>query len=102
MEPAAHVQIRGIVESPLHAHAGAHINRDEVHREHGGNAEETHDAAGFRAACDFVGGDQAHEDHDPAKPLIHGVFAIHLEQHRFPFLYKAPYGPVDKVSKFTA
>ena len=81
VEPTVHMHVSGVVKRPLHAHAGAHVDADEIDGQRGGQRQEAENASGLRAARDLVGQDQAHEYRDPTQPLEHGGLAIYLEQH---------------------
>ena len=81
VEPAVHVHVRGVVERPLLADAGADGNGDEVRRQRDGQHDEAEHAACLRAARHFVDEDQPDEHDGPAEPLVQGVLPVDLEQH---------------------
>ena len=84
VEPAVHVEIRGVVERPLGTRGGSRVNRDEVCGKNSWNHQEARDAADFRASCDFVEPDEGQKHDDPSNPLIYSVVAINVKQHRMP------------------
>ena len=79
MEPAVHVDIGGIIQRPLGTHSSAYINGDKVNSQTCGQNQEAGNAAPFCPACKFIGENQTHKYHQPAKKLEAGGFAINLE-----------------------
>ena len=79
VEPTVHVGVSLVVERPLRAIVRADVDRDEVHRQHGGQHQKADDAAGLAAAGKFVGKDQSREHQHEAEELVQGGFAIELE-----------------------
>ena len=84
VEPAVHVEIRGVVERPLGARGSSRVNRDEVCGKNSWNHQEARDAADFRASRDFVEPDKGEEYDDPSNPLVYSGVAVNVEQHWMP------------------
>ena len=95
VEPAGHVYVGRVVEGPVGTHGGGRVDGDEVDGQHGRYDEEGDNATGFGAAGQFVGADKTAEDEYPSDPLVDGVVAVDLKQHKrsFPCVRCAPRSP---------
>ena len=79
VEPAVHVEVGGVVQSPTRAHGSADGYGDEVHSQCAGKCKEEENAAFLGAPGDLVGEDQSQEHQQPAQKLAARFVPVDLE-----------------------
>jgi len=81
VEPAVHVDMSLVVNSPVGSGASTDGNSHEIDGQNDGNSEESDDTAEFSATGKLVEQDETYEDDEQHSPLSQGTSPINLEKH---------------------
>ena len=81
VEPAVHMHIGLVIQSPLRPLCRSHIDGDKIDGQRRRNRKKTDAPSRLRAARKLVHEDQPRKNHDPAKDLPNCPSVINLKNH---------------------